>query len=219
MRSRVILPAPRVPRSMLRGLVLAAVFCLPVSAMAQSPWTLLEKLRTGLQSVGPQTAAFTQTYVPAGFSSGDQESGHLSLWLPDCMRWSYEDPQVKNFLVCEGEVYYWTDEEPGGRHYQVDPEREAGLDLLLLSVDRLRERYVASSDKDGEGRYEITLVQPAEEGSFSAKILLDPSQERLERLEYTDAEGNTTRFMINEYERLAHTALFKPPSEIEWTHE
>lgn len=204
-----------------RGALLATLVTLALpaaSATAQSPWTLLEEMRTGLQGAGPQTTAFTQTYIPAGFSSGDQEKGYLSLWLPDCMRWSYEDPQVKNFLVCEGEVYYWNDEEPGGRRYRVDPEQEPGLDLLLLPVERLRERYVASSEKIDSG-YQITLSQPAEVGTFNARIELDESRQRIKLLEYTDAEGNLTRFELLDYERLAHTALFKPPSEIEWIEE
>lgn len=187
---------------------------------AESPWTLLETLRNGLQEAGPQTARFVQTYIPAGFSSGDEERGHLSLWLPDCLRWNYEEPQVKNFLVCQNEVYYWTDEEPGGRHYRVDPEKEPGLDLLLLAIDRLRERYVASAAEIPGGGYEISLTLPAnDEDGFSAKIRLDASRQRISGLEYTDLEGNLTRFEMLDYQALHHTALFQAPADIPWTEE
>ncbi len=207
-------------QGIVRGLlVLQLWILLPGQLSAESPWTLLEQLRNSLQGAGPQTAKFVQTYIPAGFSSGDQESGQLSLWLPDCLRWNYVEPQSKNFLVCEGEVYYWTDEEPGGRHSKVKPEDEPGLDLLLLTVSRLRERYVAES-ATVHGQDEIHLSLPPDQpGAFSARIRLDASGRRVAGLEYTDAEGNRTHFEIRDYQTLSHTALFQPPSDIQWTEE
>lgn len=185
-----------------------------------SPWVLLENLRDGMQSSGPMTTRFVQTYVPAGFSDGDTERGHLSMWFPDCLRWNYEAPQSKNFLVCQGEVYYWSEEEPGGRHYKIDPREEAGLDLLLVPVSTLRQRYVASSEKQKDGTYVISLsTPPSSDGDFSARIRLDSSKQRVTLLEYTDDEGNLTRFQLSDYQRLSHTALFQPPSDIEWTED
>ncbi|HEX9737077.1 MAG TPA: outer membrane lipoprotein carrier protein LolA [Thermoanaerobaculia bacterium] len=185
-----------------------------------SPWVLLEKLRDDLQRSGPMTSRFVQTYVPAGFSDGDTESGHLAMWLPDCLRWSYEQPQSKSFLVCAGEVYYWSADEPGGRHYKIDAREEPGVDLLLVPVSTLRQRYVAASEKQGDGTYAISLATPpAEDGNFRATIRLDPTRTRVTRLEYADDEGNLTRFALSEYERLSETAVFRPPDGIEWTEE
>ncbi|MCP4662780.1 MAG: outer membrane lipoprotein carrier protein LolA [bacterium] len=203
------------------GLAVAGclAFALATSARAASPWVLLEELRNGLQKAGPTTGRFVQTYIPAGFSTGDEESGHLSIWLPDCLRWNYQKPSGKNFLVCQGEVYFWNEDEPGGRHYRIDPTEEAGLDLLLVAVSTLRERYVASSEELADGTHQISLVLPASEHeSFSAKIRVDPAKQRVIGLEYTDAEGNLTRFRIFDYQPLRHTALFQPP-HIEWTEE
>jgi len=185
-----------------------------------SPWVLLESLRDDLQRSGPMTSHFVQTYVPAGFTDGDTESGHLSMWLPDCLRWSYEQPQAKSFLVCAGEVYYWSEDEPGGRHYRIDARQEPGLDLLLVPVSALRQRYLAASEKQGDGTYAITLATPpAAAGSFRAEIRLDRTRTRVTRLEYTDDEGNLTRFVLSRYERLSDTSLFQPPDDVEWTEE
>lgn len=185
-----------------------------------SPWVLLSQLRDALQEAGPTSGRFVQTYIPAGFESGDQESGHLSIWLPDCLRWNYTDPQAKSFLVCEGQVYFWNEGETGGRNYKIDPSEEPGLDLLLVDVSTLRQRYVASSEKTSSGSYVISLAMPpSAEGSFSARIEIDSAKERVLALEYTDGEGNLTRFKISNYSRLSHTALFKPPSGMQWTEE
>ncbi len=211
----------KIPAHLLRQLVLLLTLALvPSAARAVSPWELLEKLRDNLQRSGPVTGKFQQTYIPAGFEDGDQESGYLSIWLPDCLRWNYEQPQAKSFLLCKDEVYFWNENESGGRHYRIEPEQEPGLDLLLVEVARLKERYVAENAKLGDGTYEITLALPPDaERPFSAKIRLEPVSMRVVGMEYTDEEGNLTRFEISDYQQLRHTALFKPPQGIEWTRE
>jgi len=189
-------------------------------AAATSPWELLEDLRGALQEDGPLTGKFEQTYIPAGFSDGDVEGGHLSLWLPRCLRWNYEEPQQKSFLLCDQEVWFWNEEDEGGRHYDIDPKEEPGLDLLMLGVSELRERYVADSEKLADGTFRISLAVPADVGGdFHATIHLDPVARRVVGLEYTDDEGNLTRFAMSDYQKLAHTALFQPPQDIEWTDE
>lgn len=203
--------------------VLPTVFllfwALPSSA-DESPWQLLDGLRQALEAQGPVTGKFQQTYIPAGFSTGDAESGHLSLWLPRCLRWNYEEPQDKSFLLCDDEVYFWNADDPGGRHYRIQPEQEPGLDLLLVDVARLKERYTAESLKLDDGTYQVALALPPEvEGRFSAKIHIDPVAQRILGLEYTDEEGNLTRFTVGDYQKLAHTALFQPPANVEWTEE
>lgn len=219
MRSR---PIPIAILASARAALVAGVLsCLLAAApaAAQSPWELLDTLRDELQAAGPMTAPFTQTYIPAGFSEGDRESGQLAMWLPDCLRWSYEKPDAKHFLVCQGEVHYWNEGDSGGRRYQVRAEDEPGLDLLLLSVDALRERYVASSEKTADGGWKIRLEMPPGRGGYHAEIRLDPSGKRIDGLEYTDAEGNLTRFTLGKATVLNHTALFKPPSDFRWTTE
>ncbi len=199
---------------------LAVLVLAPAAARAISPWELLEKLRDDLQRSGPITGKFEQTYIPAGFQKGDKESGHLSIWLPDCMRWNYEQPQAKSFLLCGDDVHFWNEDESGGRHYRIEPAEEPGLDLLLVEVAKLKERYVAGNEKLADGTYEIALALPPDaERPFSAKIRLEPVSMRVVGMEYTDEEGNLTRFEISDYQTLHHTALFKPPQGIEWTEE
>jgi len=189
-------------------------------AAATSPWELLTKLRQTLETKGPITGRFQQTYIPAGFKDGDRESGHLSLWLPRCLRWNYEEPQAKSFLLCDKEVFFWNPDESSGRHYEVNPEEEPGLDLLLMDVSRLKERYVASSEKLEDGTFRISLTLPPDSaGQWSARIRIEPVAHRVVGLEYTDGEGNLTRFEISDYQALQHTALFQPPQDIEWIDE
>ncbi len=189
------------------------------SVQASSPWELLEAMRNSLREAGPTTATFTQTYIPAGFTSGDQESGHFSIWLPRCLRWNYEEPEGKSFLLCEDEVWFWNIGENVGRHYQIDPGREPGLDLLLVDVAKLRERYTASSARLEDGTFEISLSTGQGADALAAKVRLDPTSDRVLSMEYTDDEGSLTRFDIGDYQALSHTGLFRPPGDLEWTEE
>ncbi|MEM6793279.1 MAG: outer membrane lipoprotein carrier protein LolA [Acidobacteriota bacterium] len=186
-------------------------------AAAESPWKLLEDLRKGLVDSGPITGNFKQTYVPAGFETGDTESGDLSMWLPTCLRWNYVEPEKKHFLLCESEVWSWNDLEPSGNRYRIEPEQEPGLDLLLVDVAKLRERYVADSERQADGTYLLHLETPPDAPTrFKAEIRIDPVEDRVLGLEYTDGEGNRTRFEISGYQNLAHTGLFKAPNDLEW---
>ncbi|MEM8931425.1 MAG: outer membrane lipoprotein carrier protein LolA [Acidobacteriota bacterium] len=199
-------------------LVLSFVLGLAAPAVAESPWALLTELRQGLIDAGPTTARFEQTFLPAGFDDGTTEKGHVSLQLPRCLRWNYTDPEAKHFLLCEDEVWFWNDLDPAGRHYRIDPENEPGLDLLLVDVDRLRERYVAESDQRDDGTWDIRLATPTDAVQpFHATLRVDPVADRMIEFQYTDAEGNQTRFVITDYQPLQHTALFQAPVDIEWT--
>lgn len=197
------------------------------AAGGPSPWDVLAELRTSLVKAGPITARFEQTYIPAGFSTGDVERGHFSLWLPDCLRWNYVEPQVKSFLICKREAWAWNEEEEGGRHYQIEPEKEPGLDLLLLDLSGLKERYSAEGRQLEGGHYEILLSMskvaqlPKGEAAkgVTARVRIDRKVQRVIGLEYRDEDGNTSRFTISEYQSLSHTALFQPPQDIQWKNE
>ena len=200
------------------GLLLTVLLAAP--AAATSPWELLEELRAQLVDAGPITAKFEQVYVPAGFSTGDTEKGHLSLWLPKCLRWNYVEPQDKHFLLCEDQVWFWNDLEEGGRNYRIQPEEEPGLDLLLVEVGQLKQRYVAESERLSDGTYKIRLATPEDAFQpFHATLHIDPVADRVVGLEYTDGEGNLTRFTLTEHQTLAHTGLFSPPQDVEWIEE
>ena len=189
-------------------------------ATGSSPWEVLAELRAGLVKAGPITARFEQTYIPAGFASGDVAKGHFSLWLPDCLRWSYVEPQVKSFLICKREAWAWNEEEEGGRHYQIEPEKEPGLDLLLLDLPSLKDRYSAEGRQLEGGLYEILLTVGKElKKGVTARFRIDRAAQRVLALEYRDEDGNTSRFAISEYQTLGHTALFQPPQDIQWKVE
>jgi len=188
---------------------------------APDPWAVLQGVRQSLVSAGPTGADFSQVYVPAGFTSGETETGALSLDLPDCLRWDYANPYPKSFLLCGGMVHFWNPEDKTGRSYPIDRHNEPGLDLLLLGVEDLKGRYRAGA-RMLDGRIEVSLVpkegRPAakSEALADASFVVDPASQRLVEVSYHDRAGNLTRFQIKAYHGLPRSGQFSPPPGIRW---
>ena len=195
----------------------------PASSQLRDPWALLEHLRASLAADAPLKAHFTQSFVPAGFSSGETESGTFSLALPDCLRWDYAEPDPKSFLICGQSGYAWNQGETTGRFLHIAARDEPGLDLLLLPTTELEHRYGASSKAGTNGRQEIWLapIDPTKNALVSATLELDAAGDRLLAIAYSDREGNRTRFDLTSYEplRASDRDVFAPPESIRWQEE
>jgi outer membrane lipoprotein-sorting protein len=194
-----------------------------VGAQEVDPWATLKTVRQSLVEAGPTGANFVQTYIPAGFTSGEKENGKLALALPDCLRWDYTAPYPKSFLICGGVLHAWNEEDKTGRRYRVDRKKEPGLDLLLLGVDELKERYLAAGKTVEGGKVEIAL-SPKAKGKTTAELsdatlTVDPSTKRVTGISYHDREGNLTRFEIAGYEDLPRQGRFTPPAGIKWEEQ
>lgn len=203
----------------LLALLLAPVWTptAPASA-AESPdaWSVLRELRDNL-AAEPKTAEFVQIFQPAGFTTGDKESGHLYLSLPGCARWDYDEPFPKVFLLCEDTIHTWNPGEQAGRRYQLTNSDEPGIDLLRLETEILRSRYDARLEADQEGSLQVVLTpRNAGQSLVEAEISMDLQRQFLLSLSYRDLEGNASRFEIGDYESLDPMGLFEPPSDLEW---
>lgn len=202
---------------LLTACTLASWLGLPrlVASQADS-WSHLQALRDTL-ATRPLTADFLQTYLPAGFTAGEEESGQIHLALPDCLRWDYASPYPRSFLVCSGTAYTWNEGDASGSRYRLEGGDEPGLDLLTLSVEELQQRYQARQSEGGENLIELTLT-PLALGSpvLEASISIDRETRRLRRLSYRGLEGDTTRFEFSAHRPVADDALFAPPPDLQW---
>jgi len=206
---------------MKRKLLVLTIAAFAASAAAQAqepdPWAVLNGVRASLVEAGPTGATFTQTYVPAGFSSGEKEMGRLALALPDCLRWDYDEPYPKSFLLCGGVAHSWNPQDKSGRRYRIDRQNEPGLDLLLLGVDDLKGRYVATGRAADGGRVEVNLSPKGKVAELTdATFTIDAAARRIVQIAYHDREGNLTRFEIGGYQDLSRQDQFSPPEGINW---
>jgi hypothetical protein len=140
----------------------------------------------------------------------------MALHLPDCLRWDYDQPYPKSFILCGNVIHYWNPGETEGQTDEIDSHHEPGLDLLLVGVDELQLRYTATAKRDAQG-VSITL-RPTTPSEFVAEatLELDGKLDRLLVLRYLDPEGNRTEFRISDYRSGVTTGTFNPPKDVTW---
>jgi outer membrane lipoprotein-sorting protein len=198
---------------------LAATSTASAAAVADdsNPWSLFDRVRAELQGKSPLSAHFVQTFVPAGFTQGEEEEGRLSISLPRCLRWDYGEPFPKSFLLCDDTAFYWNPGETSGHRYPIEDEEAPGLDFFLLTSSDLRLRYNASSERLDSGLYHVSLepLRPTDD-VVALEVLIDPETDRIVALSYQDSEGNRTRFVLSDFEQGAEPGTFAPPAGITW---
>lgn len=201
--------------------VLAPLVAVPsVRGQEARPWDLLEQVRDELSGNGPLQASFRQSYVPAGFESGETEGGTLALALPDCLRWDYTWPYAKTYLLCGGQVYSWNAGEASGRRYAFDRQEAPGMDLLLLGVEQLRKRYEATLLAGAGDTRRVHLVPRRPVADLTEAVFtIDADEARLTALEWRDQEGSLTRFELSDHRPLGQLELFSPPDDLQWIGE
>jgi len=184
---------------------------------AEAPWAAVEGLRAALAADGPVEADFRQSFVPAGFTTGDTEAGAVALSLPDCLRWDYTEPDRKSFLVCGARAWSWVEGEPRGQRFTIDADQELGLDLLLLPASELAARYRATAHRLPQGELELVLEPLAADGDLAvANLVLTADGRRPAALDWRDREGNVTSFKFESWHALADGDRFAPPVALEW---
>ncbi len=206
-------------KSLLAAILLAALSAATAGAAppAEDPWSALERLRRRMAVPGGLAAEFVQTFTPAGFASGEVESGRVALQLPDCLRWDYLEPYRKSYLICGSRAHSWVEGEPRGQRTTIEARHEMGLDLLLLPIAELRGRYRAAAQVATEGQLDLVLEPTGADSPLAAaNLALDLERERLSRLEYRDREGNVTSFRFSGYRALEDPEAFTPPPGLDW---
>ena len=210
----------RVRTRALSTLALAYALAAPAAA-SEDAWTAIAGLRERLESASPLTAGFTQTFIAAGFSTGDAETGRIWVDLPACLRWDYEGDFPNSFLLCGHLAHGWNHGETSGRRQFLSRGDEPGLDLLRLEVTELRERYSARLlEPDGElVAVELTAAEEAASEVRAATLRFAAGENGLRSLSYRDVEGNRTRFEFGAYGPVRERGVFTPPADLEWLQD
>lgn len=205
-------------------LPLLAVLVGSVASSAQTPSTAafdaLEALRAELAARGAARANFEQSFIPVGFSQGEVEAGTLALELPNCLRWDYAEPNPKSFLLCDLELYSWIPGESSGQLVPLENAEQPGLDLLLLPRPRLETLYSATLERTNNDQTQIRFVPSAADAAIaSATLTVTAAPSQLMALEWTDREGNHSRFAFSQWAPCpdcSRSVTFAPPQDLTW---
>lgn len=167
---------------------------------------LLARTAAVFRSGAAETAAFTQIYTPAGFSTSKRESGTIWVQPPARLRFDYVAPDPKVFTYDAGEGRFLLPEERQLTIRKLSPDEQARLPIVFLQrPEELAQRYDISLESPG-----IVLLKPRAAGSDLAWLKLSIGDSgRVAALGYEDTSGNRTEFRFEGWK----TEKARPPSD------
>lgn len=160
-----------------------------------------------IEAMSGSRAEFVQRFTPRGFRNAQVENGTVHFGTSPKMRWSYSKPEAKTFVFDGTTSWFYV---PSDRQVTVnkltDKDRQ-GLPFLLLADARaLARNYVIKESRRGDViTTNLTSRDPA---SMIRQITVTTSARNrtVQKLEYSDRQGNRTEFMFSGYQKVASPA-------------
>jgi chaperone LolA len=164
-------------------------------------------------------AQFTQRFTPKGFRTSQVENGAVVFGSLPMMRWTYSRPEAKVFVFDGQKSWFYVPAENQVTISELDDQKRSELPFLMIGDPAARERHFAMRESASGGVILVSL-QPRSGTAMIRNITLtiDPATHLINRVEYTDREGNRTTFDFSGYQRRAATAdlfHFTPPAGVE----
>ena len=170
-----------------------------------------------------QEASFTQRFTPKGFKTAQAETGTVVFGTLPMMRWSYVRPEQKLFVFDGTRSWFYV---PGDRQVivaTVDDARRRSMPFLFLGDPARRDQHFVTREQSRGGKV-VTTLQPRATSPLirNVTVTIDPKSHRVERIDYSDRDGNQTSFAFTGYHARATSAdlfRFKPPAGVQVIEE
>lgn len=164
-------------------------------------------------------ASFTHRFTAKGFKTSQVENGTVVFGALPKMRWSYSSPEQKLFVFDGTNSWFYV---PGDKQVttgRVTDARRKELPFLLLGDPAARDRVFVVKQQNRGGNVVATL-QPKDKTSIirTVTVTIAPSTNLIQRIDYTDRDGNQTSFSFSGYHRRAASAgtfTFAPPAGVQ----
>lgn len=152
-------------------------------------------------------ASFTHRFTAKGFKNAQVESGSVVFGTLPAMRWSYSKPEQKLFVFDGSNSWFYV---PGDKQVtvaRVDDAKKRELPFLLLGDPSAREKHYTVKETK-RGNAVVTTLQSRNASALvkSVTVTIAPSTHLIQRIEYSDREGNRTSFDFSGYHRRAASA-------------
>lgn len=164
-------------------------------------------------------AAFTHRFTAKGFKNAQVESGSVVFGTLPAMRWTYSKPEAKVFVFDGSNSWFYVPADRQVTLGRVTDARKRELPFLLLGDPAARDRHFAVKEQKRNGNIVTTLQ--ARGGNAMVRnvtVTIAPATHLIQRIEYTDRDGNRTSFDFSGYHRRAATAdtfTFTPPAGVQ----
>ncbi|MEA2166314.1 MAG: outer rane lipoprotein carrier protein [Thermoanaerobaculia bacterium] len=168
-------------------------------------------------------AQFTQRFTPKGFKNGQSESGTVVFGPLPSMRWKYARPEQKLFVFDGKKSWLYIPAEKQVTVTTLDEQRRAELPFLLLGDPAARDRHFIVRESARGGSVVATLQPRAASAMIrNVTITIAPATHLIQRVAYSDREGNETSFDFSGFSSIATTSdlfQFTPPAGVQVVQE
>lgn len=164
-------------------------------------------------------ASFTHRFTAKGFKNAQVESGSVIFGTPPMMRWTYRSPEQKLFVFDGSSSWFYVPADKQVTLGHVTESRKSELPFLLLGDPAARDRHFIVEQENRRGSVVTTLTPRAKNATVrNVVVTIAPSTHLIQRIEYSDREGNRTAFDFSGYHRAAAAAgtfRFDPPAGVQ----
>jgi outer membrane lipoprotein carrier protein len=174
--------------------------------------------RAAAAMVGSE-AQFTQRFTPKGFKNSQVDSGSVVFGTLPMMRWNYTRPEEKVFVFDGARSWFYLPAEKQVTVTSIDERRRGELPFLVIGDPSARERHFIVREAN-QGGSTITTLQ-ARDASATIRtitITIVTGTHAIQRVSYSDRDGNETTFDFSGFTRKTVTAdffHFTPPADVE----
>jgi outer membrane lipoprotein carrier protein len=214
----VILNEVKNPRISLVLPLLLALLCAPnLAAQTASDPALIRRVDDHYNHLRSLRARYTERYTGMGMDRS--ESGTLTLKKPGLMRWSYDAPTGKLFVLDGHFAWFYT---PGDAQISRAPAKQlddlrSPLRLLLGHTQLAKELDQLATSPDGAS-FRITGVPKGMAQRVHLLTLIVTPSGAIERLKLEETDGASTEFTFSNLEEdiplPATDFIFTPPTGI-----
>lgn len=164
-------------------------------------------------------ANFTHRFTAKGFKTSQVETGSVLFGALPTMRWSYTSPEEKLFVFDGTSSWFYVPADKQVTLGRVTDSRKRELPFLLLGDPNARDKYFVVKQQTRSGKV-VTTLQPRDKSAMvrDISVSIDPTSHLIQRIDYTDREGNRTSFELSGYHRRAAAAgtfRFAPPAGVQ----
>ena len=165
------------------------------------------------------TAAFEQSVTGAKGARGEPSRGTLALKAPRQFRWQTTSP-FEQTIVADGRRVWVYDPDLMQASVRSQSSEEAQSPLTVLTdLSRLDADFTTSEAGERDGLAWLRLVSKAAEPEFAYAELGFDASDRLLRMRFEDALGNTTEIRFSDWQRnpklTAEPFSFVPPKGVD----
>ena len=184
-----------------------------LSFTAQAATIELDRAATAMANM---EASFTHRFTAKGFQNSQVESGSVVFGRLPAMRWSYTTPEQKLFVFDGTNSWFYV---PADKQVTLGSAGQRDLPFLALGDRATRDKHFIVKQQNRSGAI-VTTLQPRDRSAMvhNVSVSINPSTHLIQRIEYTDREGNRTSFDFSGYHARAAAAgtfTFNPPAGVQ----